>query len=221
MGLYRSVCYKVEDVFVKLISKKLDSEQVTQKVESYRKLNVEAKALKKEENVKKVEALKKKQAEQKAENEKIRKEKEAKEKQEVLSILDQVVDTENLEFTQYEFNEVKRNKQFFNSLIDRVFEPKEQGLTFLYCEFDKSSKREIKGYLVVTNKRVLFLTKDLNHMEKFRYQTIINVSWFKDGLLERGLYIQYGKKKLEFDEIFDMEQMKRVGDLILNLSSRK
>ncbi|MBM7605590.1 vacuolar-type H+-ATPase subunit I/STV1 [Metabacillus crassostreae] len=219
--MYRSVCYKVEDVFVKLISKKLDSEQVTLKVESYRKLNEEVKALKKEENVKKVEALKKKQSEQKAENEKIRQEKEAKEKQEVLSILDQIVDTENLGYTQYEFKEVKRNKQFFISLIDRVFEPKEKGLTFLCCEFDKSSKREIKGYLVVTNKRVLFLTKDLNHMEKFRYQTIINVSWFKDGLLERGLHIQYGKKKLEFDEIFDMEQLKRVGDLILSLSSKK
>lgn len=220
MGLYRSVCYKVEDVFVKLISKKLDSEQVAQKVESYRKLKEDASALKKEENAKKIEAIKKKQAEQKAENEKNRKEKEAKEKQEVLSILSQVVDLDNMEYTQYEYNEVKRNKQFFKALYERVFESNEKGLTFLYCEFDKSSKREIKGYLVVTNKRVLFLTKDLNHMEKFRYQTIINVSWFKDGLLERGLHIQYGKKKLEFDEIFDINQMKRVGNLILRLSKK-
>lgn len=221
MGVYKSICYKVEDAFVKLITKKQDPKQVTQKVENYRKQKEEEKIRKKKENDEKIEELKKKQAEKRAENERIRKEKEVKENEEVLALLAKVVDVENMNYTQYEFNEVKKNKLFFKSLYERVFEKNEKGLTFLFCEFDKSSKREIKGYLIVTNKRVLFLTKDLNHMEKFRYQTIINVNWFKDGILERGLRIQYGKRKLEFDEIFDVDQMKRVGDLILNLSSKK
>lgn len=44
---------------------------------------------------------------------------------------------------------------------------------------------------------------------------------------DEGLYFQmdiihqYGLSRLEFDEIFDKEQMKRVGDLILRLSSRR
>jgi hypothetical protein len=221
MGVYRSICYNVEDAFVKLITKKQNPEQVTQKVDKYRRKKEADKARKKKENAEKMEKLKKEQVEKRAENQKIRQEKEAKEKQEIISILAKVVDIDNMNYTQYEFNEVKRNKQFFSSLYERVFESNEKGLTFLFCEYDKSSKKEIKGYLIVTNKRVLFLTRDLNHMEKFRYQTIINVNWFKDGLLERGIRIQYGKRKLEFDEIFDREQMKRVGDLILNLSSKK
>ncbi|MGQ4668010.1 cell envelope integrity protein TolA [Metabacillus halosaccharovorans] len=221
MGVYRSICYKVEDAFVKLIAKKKDPEQVKEKVEKYR-VEIEAeKARKKIESAEKLEKLKEEQAEKKAENERIKQEKEAKEKQEILTLLSRVVDIDNMNYTQYEFNEIKRNKQFFNALYESVFESNEKGLTFLFCEYDKSSKNEIKGYLIVTNKRVLFLTRDLNHMEKFRYQTIINVNWFKDGLLERGLRIQYGKRKLVFDEIFDVDQMKRVGDLILHLSSKK
>lgn len=221
MGVYRSICYKVEDAFVKLITKKEEPEQVKEKVEKYRIEKDAEKARKKKETAEKMEKLKKEQAEKRAENERIRQEKEANEKQEVLTLLAKVVDIDNMSYTQYEFNEIKRNKQFFNALYERVFESNEKGLTFLFCEYDKSSKKEIKGYLIVTNKRVLFLTRDLNHMEKFRYQTIINVNWFKDGLLERGLRIQYGKRKLEFDEIFDVDQIKRVGDLILNLSSKK
>lgn len=124
-------------------------------------------------------------------------------------------------FSQYEYNEIKRNKPFFQSLVQRVFEPNEKALTFIFCEFDKSSKKEIKGYLIPTNKRILFITKDLNFMDKFRYQTIINVNWFKDGILERGLRIQYGKRKLEFDEMFDQEQMKKVGNTILNNSTTR
>ncbi|MGM7719180.1 PH domain-containing protein [Metabacillus sp. Hm71] len=221
MGVYRSICYKVEDAFVKLITKKQEPEQVKEKVEKYRIEKEAEKVRKKRESAEKMEKLKKEQEEKRADNERIRQEKEAKEKQEILTLLAKVVDTDNMNYTQYEFNEIKRNKQFFTALYERVFESNEKGLTFLFCEYDKSSKKEIKGYLIVTNKRVLFLTKDLNYMEKFRYQTIINVNWFKDGLLERGLRIQYGKRKLEFDEIFDVDQMNRVGDLILKLSCKK
>jgi hypothetical protein len=45
----------------------------------------------------------------------------------------------------------------------------------------------------------------------------------KNGLIKnevflnfKGLYMQYGVKRLEFDEIFDKEQMIRVGNKILN-----
>ncbi|NQD65791.1 hypothetical protein HP456_07635 [Bacillus haikouensis] len=127
----------------------------------------------------------------------------------------------NSSYTTYEFNEIKKNKAFFQSLLTNVFEPNEKALTFIHCEYDKTKKQEIKGYLIPTNKRMLFLNKNLTFMDKFRYQTVINVNWFKDGLFEKGLKIQYGKRRLEFDEIFDQDQMQRVGDIILNKSNKR
>jgi hypothetical protein len=221
MGIYRKVCYFVEDGFVKLLGKNQDPQLIKAKVTSYRnKVEFEI-SKKKEEATARLAEQKRIQDARIAEQRRIQEEKRKREEEAVLTVLSNVVDIKGMSYTQYEFNEVKRNKYFFESLLERVFDDGERGLTFLHCEFDKTKKKEIRGYLVVTNKRVLFLTKDLNFMDKFRYQTIINVSWFKDGFIERGLYIQYGKRKLEFDEIYDAEQMKRVGNLILNLSATR
>jgi hypothetical protein len=149
-----------------------------------------------------------------------REQREAQERAEIEALLASFVDVPTMNYTQYEWNELRRNKRFFEAVSSRVFEPGERGLTFLYCEFDKSSRKEFRGYLIVTNKRVYFLRTDLQFVEKFRYQTIHDVRWFADGFVERGLRIQYGTRKLEFDEIYDNEQMLRVGNLILKLSSR-
>jgi len=214
------MCYKVEDVIVKVLSKKLDQATVKEKVNSYRieqgnlltqKKTDKAKKLAEQnsERIKKREALLEKRLAQKEQ-----------EKQEIETLISTFLENSK-EYSQYEFNEVKKNKTFFQLLPQRVLEQNEKALTFIFCEYDKSSKKEIKGYLIPTNKRVLFLTKDLNHMEKFRYQTIINVNSYKDGIFERELRIQYGKRKLEFDEIFDQEQMQKVGNTILNQSTTK
>lgn len=220
MGIYRTMCYKVEDIIVKVLAKKHDQAVIKEKVSSYRieqgnllsqKKAEKAKKLAEQnsEKIKKREALLEKRLAQKEQ-----------EKQEIEALMSTFLENSK-EHSQYEFNEVKKNKGFFQLLPQRVLEQNEKALTFIFCEFDKSSKKEIKGYLIPTNKRVLFLTKDLNHMEKFRYQTIINVNSYKDGLFERELWIQYGKKKLEFDEIFDQEQMQKVGNTILSQSTTK
>lgn len=49
MGVYRSVCYRVEDVFVKMLSKKKDSNAVQVKVTDYRQTKEAQKAQKKSE----------------------------------------------------------------------------------------------------------------------------------------------------------------------------
>ncbi|CEG31058.1 PH domain-containing protein [Peribacillus simplex] len=207
MGIYQKICYTVEDIFVKILSRKQNSVEVKQKVVTYRSSKEESKLQKKHE-----------QQERNKENQRIAAEKLEKEKQEVLAILSDVVDVDKLNYTKYEFQEVKRNKQYFKSLIETVFEPGEKGLTFIQCEFDKTKKQEIKGYLIATSKRVLFLDLGLRNLQKFRYQTIRDINWFKDGTFEKGLYIQYGVKRLEFDEIFDTEQMKRVGNVIKQIA---
>jgi len=220
MGIYQTVCYKVEDLFIKMLTKKQKPEDVKLKVENYRKQQSEKRDRKKAIQQAKVEEEKKKLEMQRVEQERIRQEKEVKEKQEIESILEKVVDPTRMNYTFYEYQLVQRNKEFFIELPKRVFDTNEVGLTFLSCEFDKSSKKEILGFLIVTNKRVLFLTEDFTYMDKFRYQTIINITGFNDGILEKGIYMQYGKRRLEFDEIYDKDQMHRVVNLILSLSGK-
>jgi hypothetical protein len=221
MGIYRTVSRRVEDVFVKILAGKQDSEIIKEKVTRYRTEadeKLQTKKLEKEKKRAEQTALNKQRYEA---QESQRKEKEDHQRKEVAALALQVMENGVNGASQYEINEVRNNKQFFLNLVQRVFEPDEKALTFIFCEFDKSSKKEIKGYLIPTNKRVIFVTKNLTFMDKFRYQTIINVNWFKDGFLERGLKIQYGKRKLEFDEMFDQQQMERVGNTILNNATTK
>ncbi|PLR75958.1 hypothetical protein CU633_17975 [Bacillus sp. V3-13] len=221
MGIYRTVCHKVEDIFVKVLAKNQDPAMVKERVVQYRaekeKLSQERKASKQQKRAEQQQL----QLQRREEKEAQRRQQEERERREVEALISKVLDNSGQGYSLYEYNEIKKNKPFFLSLVQRVFEPNEKALTFIFCEFDKSSKKEIKGYLIPTNKRVLFLTKDLNHMDKFRYQTVINVNWFKDGILERGLKIQYGKRKLEFDEIYDQDQMQKVGNTILNRSTNR
>ncbi|MBD7965895.1 hypothetical protein [Fictibacillus norfolkensis] len=201
MGIYQRICYKTEDLFVKLLTKNQDNVLVKEKVQTYRSSK---EAVKEQKRMKRKHAAEERQQQLEAQK--------AKEKQEVENLLKSIVIDS---YPTYEFNEVRNNKAFFQSLIRNVFEPDERGLTFLFCEFDKSSKKEIKGYLIATNKRVWFVDKSLSFQQKFRYQTIRDIKWFNDGMLEKGLYMQYGVKRLEFDEIFDKEQMIRVANKIL------
>lgn len=218
MGIYQIISYKVEDLFVKMLSKNQDPLVIKEKVNNYRIEKEQVRQQRKIESNKRI-AVKKQIQEQKREEQESKRRKQAEqERKDIELLISRVMDNDGGGYSQYEYNEIKKNRQFFLSLAQQVFEPNEKALTFIFCEFDKSRKNEIKGYLIPTNKRVLFLTKDLNFLDKFRYQTVINVNWFKDGFLERGLNIQYGKRKLKFDEMFDQEQMKKVGNTILNKS---
>ena len=188
-------------MFIKLFTKKENYEEVKTKLEQDR--------AEKEYN----------RLQRQQEKERMKREKEERERREIENIISNLMDNQGQGCTAYEYNEIKRNKVFFQTLIQRVFEPNEKALAFIFCEYDKSSKKEVFGYLIPTNKRVIFINKRFTFMDKFRYQTIINVNWFMDGLLERGLKIQYGRRRLEFDEMFDQNQMIRVGNIILNKSS--
>jgi hypothetical protein len=221
MGVYKKLCYKVEDFFVKTLTKNQDETIIREKVTNYRTKNEERLLQLKEEKKKDAVEQQRIRVQQQQERERVNREKEAAEKREIENLISQVMDTSNHSYTGYEFNEIKRNKAFFQSLLTNVLEQNEKVLTFIHCEYDKTKKQEIKGYLIPTTKRILFLNKNLTFMDKFRYQTVINVNWFKDGLLEKGLKIQYGKRRLEFDEIFAQDQMQRVGDIILNMSNKR
>ena len=227
MNIYSNICYKVEDVFVKILTTKQDSKKTATSVSNYRQKKEEEKAAKKKEVQHKV-AERKVQREFKQmtdqqktiELEKIKKLKIQQEREIISPLLSKLVCAEG---TNYEFANVKKDKKFFQNVVDRVFESNEQGLSFILCEFDKTNSTEIRGYLFATNKRLIFVNENLNFQQNFRYQAINDVQWFKDGAFERGLKISYGLKKtkeLEFDEIFDTEQMKHLGNLILQKSAK-
>ena len=200
MNIYQTILYKVEDMLFKLFTKKEKYAEVQAEVEQKR--------------------IEKKHArlQRQQEKERLKREREEQERIEIEAIISDLLENNVQKCSPYEYNEIKRNKVFFRTLIQRVFEPNEKALAFIYCEYDKSSKKEIFGYLIPTNKRIIFVNKRFSVIQRFRYQTVRNVNWFKDGLLERGLKIQYGKRRLEFDEIFDQNQLIRVGNAILNMS---
>lgn len=210
MGIYRKICYKVEDAFIKMLSKGKDPVEIKQKVADFR---TKQEALK----VEKKKALEAKRIEK----EQAIKEKQQIKHQETVSLLKNFVSGKFHPYNDYEFNAINKDPNFFRSVKDRVFEADEVGITFLYCEYDKTKSKEYRGYLFVTDKRVWFVAKNMTMVDKFRYQTIHDVKWFKDGLVEKGLFIQYGKRRLEFDEIFDKNQMQRVANMILRLSVSK
>lgn len=220
MGIYRQVCYKVEDVFIKLLAKGKDPNEIDRKVTAFRSQREAIKMEKKRQSQAQSDERKRAQEAKREERERIAREKAQQRHQETLSLLSNFVAKEIHRYTEYEYRAVDKHAAFFKSIKDRVFEANERGITFLNCEFDKSKTKEYKGYLFVTDKRVWFVANNLSVVEKFRYQTIHDVKWFKDGLMEKGLYIQYGKRRLEFDEIFDKNQMQRVANIILHRSSR-
>jgi hypothetical protein len=221
MGIYRTISYKVEDMFIKMLSKKQDPALVKQKVDKYRAEQEKSRRQRKMEAAKRKEEQDRIREQKRVEQGIQQREQKAREKREIELIISKLIDNHGRTYSQYEYDEIKRNKAFFQSFTQRVLKPNEKAQSFIFCEFDRSSKQEIKGYLIPTNYRVLFVDKSLTHVEKFRYETIINVNWFKDGVVERGLHIQYGRKKLEFDEMFDVNQLKKVGNIILNNSTKR
>ncbi|OMP67066.1 PH domain-containing protein [Domibacillus epiphyticus] len=218
MRVYRRICYKVEDVFIKFLSKGKDPEAVKQKVTEFRTQKETLKLENKKKAQLQLEEKKKIQEAKQAEKERIAREKAQKQHEETLALLSHFVAPDIHKYSEYEYRAIDKNNAFFQSVKDRIFESNEHGITFLQCEFDKTKTKEFPGYLFVTDKRVWFVAKNLATVDKFRYQTIHDVKWFKDGLVEKGLYIQYGKRRLEFDEIFDKDQMQRVAKTILQLS---
>lgn len=225
MGLYSKLCYKVEDVFILMLSKKKDPEEIKNKVRNYRSQKEQLRLEKRDQNLIETEERKKLLRAKQAEREKAKQEKEKEkqsatelEHQKTLSLFYHFDQTADIKVDSYEYKAIQKNRPFFSAVKNRIFEADEYGWTFIACEFDKTKTKEYQGYLIVTNKRVWFVSSDISVVEKFRYQTIHNVQWFNDSLIEKGLYIQYGKRRLEFDEIYDVEQMKKVGNWILKLS---
>ncbi|WP_139892191.1 hypothetical protein [Bacillus sp. D386] len=153
MNIYQTILYKVEDMLIKLFTKKEKYADVKASIEQKRAEKEQARLLKQQEK------------------ERLNREREEQERREIEAIIANLLEHNGQNYSPYEYNEIKRNKVFFRTLIQRVFEPNEKALAFIYCEYDKSSKKEIFGYLIPTNKRIFFVNKRFSVIQRFRYQT--------------------------------------------------
>ncbi|NQD65790.1 hypothetical protein HP456_07630 [Bacillus haikouensis] len=94
MGVYQKLCFKVEDFFVKTLTKKQDESMVKEKVASYRTKNENRRLQLKEEKKINAEEQQRVRTLQQQERERVRIEKEAEEKRVIENLLSQVMDTQ-------------------------------------------------------------------------------------------------------------------------------
>jgi len=95
----------------------------------------------------------------------------------------------------------------------------EEILAAILAEYDKTKKREIKGMLIATSERLVFVTNGIGHgqlVEIFEYHKMNGISYARDGLASKELLIDYGRSRKIFDDIIDDDQFKKFLNIITN-----
>jgi hypothetical protein len=95
-------------------------------------------------------------------------------------------------------------KKTINYLENNVLESEEKVLISIPAEYDKTKTREIKGLLIATSERLLFITYGLGHgefTETLQYNNIKGISLAPDGFSKKELLIDYGRSRRIFDDI--------------------
>ncbi len=88
----------------------------------------------------------------------------------------------------------------------------EEVLIAIPAEYDKTKKREIKGMLIATSHRLIFVTNGIGHgefTEAFDYRKMNGISLAPDGFAQKELLIDYGRTRKIFDDILNDDQFKR------------
>lgn len=88
----------------------------------------------------------------------------------------------------------------------------EEVLIAIPAEYDKTKKREIKGMLIATSHRLIFVTNGIGHgefTEAFDYRKMNGISLAPDGFAQKELLIDYGRTRKIFDDIANDDQFKQ------------
>lgn len=218
MKIYQTVCYKVEDIFVRMLTLKTNSKIAKEKVRQYRS---EKEQLRLQRNTEKMNKTAEQRTIQLQEREQPPINQRDHKQNEIEAFITKMMGNGYRGYSQYEYDEIERNLPFFQSFVETVLKPNEKALTLLFCKYDQSKKRKMNGYLIPTTQNIFFIRKDFNFTESFSYQLINHVNWVKNGYLDCSLQIQSLSRRLEFDEISDTEQLKKVRTIILQNASKK
>lgn len=214
MSLYNSLLSKAEDIYLAMLSKKKGSE-----VKECRPPKEQLKFEGFNENLTKNIKLKKAIKKEQVEGEKTKQLLIEQDRQKTLSLFYHFDQTADIKENSYEFLEIKRNYPFFLTVKNEVFDEEEYGYSFLDCTFNETKTQNYRGYLIVTYKRILFVSEDFSIIKKFSFASISNVRSLNNMLLENNLIFQYGKRHLEFNKSSDFEQVKKAGSFIRKFSN--
>lgn len=117
----------------------------------------------------------------------------------------------------------KMNFSLYKSTISHfekdIKSPDEEVLIAIPAEYDKTKKREIKGMLIATSHRLIFVTHGIGqgeYSEIFEYKKIIRISLAPDGLGQKELLIVYGRSRKIFDDIVNDERFKNFLNTVRN-----
>ena len=103
----------------------------------------------------------------------------------------------------------------------------EQVLAAIPAEYDKTQKREIKGMLIATEYRLLFVTSGIGHgefSEILEYKRMNGISLAPDGLGQKELLIDYGRSRKVFDDIVNDQRFNHFLNIVrdkINEAKRK
>ena len=115
----------------------------------------------------------------------------------------------------FEFSLYKGTIEYFENYVLG------SGENFLYsitAEYDKTSKREIKGLLIATDQRLVFVSSGVGYgqfLEEFDYRKMNGISQMNDGLFEKELYIDLGRSRKKFDDIIPDERFKQFLKIVM------
>lgn len=113
------------------------------------------------------------------------------------------------------FSTYKHTIYFFEQ---NVLRPDERVLHSLKAEYDKTKTREIKGLLIATDQRLVFVSNGLgsgNFVEEFDYKKMNGLAQRKDGFFEKELYIDMGRSRKKFDDILPDQRFMEFADIIM------
>lgn len=107
--------------------------------------------------------------------------------------------------------------QYFETYI---IQPQEKVLLSVMSEYDKTKNREIKGLLIATDVRLVFVTNGIGHgqyFEEFDYKKIKGISHVPDGFGQREILIDYGRSRKAFDDIIYDDRFHKLVGVIQNM----
>lgn len=99
---------------------------------------------------------------------------------------------------------------------ENMLNPNEKVLAMIEAEYDKSEKKELKGILVATDRKLIFASFGFNkeYTEVFEYKKMNGISFKRDGFAEKQLVIDYCRGTRKFDDINDTKEFREFMDKI-------
>lgn len=119
-------------------------------------------------------------------------------------------------FNKMNFSVYKLAIYYFENNIKRT---SEEVLAAIPAEYDKTKKREIKGMLIATSERLVFVTSGIGHgefSEVLEYHKMNGISLAADGFTQKELLIDYGRSRKVFDDIVNDDKFKYFINIVRN-----